>query len=211
MSDLGVIIHKDRADARVPSQPVAPAARVARREVPIDNRPATQGMIWEAVALAEEMIDDRVYPLQAKIAEARAEISRLELALANLRAAFAEMKAKTAELDFVSERLRVEKRGPPGMRGERGRDGPPGKGERGAQGERGLPAPAIAAWEVRPERFEVVPVYSTGERGPPINLLALFQSYDAAVSELEDRDLTEAAQASRAAVERETEASHWAL
>ena len=41
-------------------------------------------------------------------------------------------------------------------------------------------------------------------------LLSLFQAYDAAVSELEDRDLTEAAAASRAVVEREVEASRWA-
>jgi hypothetical protein len=72
-----------------------------------------------------------------------------------------------------------------------------------------LPAPAIAAWEVRPERFEVVPRYSNGEAGPPIALLALFQAFHDATSWLEDADLEQAAQNARAVVEREV-ADHWA-
>jgi hypothetical protein len=86
---------------------------------------------------------------------------------------------------------------PPGVRGERG--------------ERGMPAPMIAAWEPCPERFEIIPVFSTGERGPPIALLSLFQTYDSATSELDDRDIAAAAADAHARAEAELEASRWAM
>jgi hypothetical protein len=45
---------------------------------------------------------------------------------------------------------------------------------------------------------------SDGEVGAVLHLLALFQSYDAATSLIEDRDLTEAAHEARLATEAET-------
>jgi hypothetical protein len=53
--------------------------------------------------------------------------------------------------------------------------------------------------------------FSNGETGPAICLLSLFQAYDAAVAELEDRDIAGAAADSRARAEQELEASRWAL
>jgi hypothetical protein len=86
-----------------------------------------------------------------------------------------------------------------------GRGHPVGAGSQGPAGSRGEPAPTIAAWEPRPERFENVPRFSNGESGPPLNLLSLFQAYNNATSWIEDADLEQAAQASRAAMQAETE------
>jgi hypothetical protein len=47
--------------------------------------------------------------------------------------------------------------------------------------------------------------FSNGEFGPPLNLLSLFQAYNNATSWIEDADLEQAAQASRAAMQAETE------
>jgi predicted NodU family carbamoyl transferase len=55
-----------------------------------------------------------------------------------------------------------------------------------------------------------VPAFSTGERGPAIALLALFQAYDAAVSVIEDREIVAAAQEARTEAERQAEAARWA-
>lgn len=152
--------------------------------------------------------------LEQTAAQFKAQLAKLETENAKLQAQLAEARSKIAELDFVQERLRVENRGPPGVRGERGRDGrdgPPGvRGERGPHGAAGKPAPVIVGWEPRAEAFEVVPVFSGGERGPPICLLALFQAYDSAVSVIEDRDIASAAQEARALAEQEAEASRWA-
>ena len=143
-----------------------------------------------------------------------AKVAELELALSKVQTQLATVAGENEALKLIVEHARASQRGEAGaqgLRGAPGRDGPRGeRGNRGAEGRPGAPAPAIAAWEVRPERFEVVPRYSNGEAGPPICLLPLFQSYDAAVSEIEDRDLAEAAAASREVIERETERAHWA-
>jgi hypothetical protein len=86
-----------------------------------------------------------------------------------------------------------------------GRGHPVSAGSQGPAGPRGEPAPTIAAWEPRPERFEIVPRFSNSESGPPLNLLSLFQAYNNATSRIEDADLEQAAQASRAAMQAETE------
>jgi hypothetical protein len=44
-----------------------------------------------------------------------------------------------------------------------------------------------------------------------LNLLELFQSYDRAVSQIEDHDLVEAAHQARVENERQIEASRWAM
>jgi hypothetical protein len=36
----------------------------------------------------------------------------------------------------------------------------------------------IAAWEPRVEQFQLVPVYTTGEKGVPISLRPFFEQYD---------------------------------
>jgi hypothetical protein len=56
-----------------------------------------------------------------------------------------------------------------------GRGHPVGAGSQGPAGPRGEPAPTIAAWEPRPERFEIVPRFSNGESCPPLNLLSCFK------------------------------------
>jgi hypothetical protein len=172
---------------------------------------ATMGDVCEALDAAIATGLDGESALREKIAEARSQIARLELENAQLRASFAELRAKVNELSFVQERLQIDRRGRPGVGGPRGADGPRGEvGQRGEKGEPGRPAPVVVGWETRPDAFEVVPIYSDGERGPPINLLALFQAYHSATEWLEDADLEQAAAASRAEAERQAEASRWA-
>ena len=60
-----------------------------------------------------------------------------------------------------------------------------------------MSAPRVAGWEPDTDAFTVTPVDSTGARGTPIHLLALFQAYDAAVSEIEDRDIADASRVAR--------------
>ena len=190
-----------------------------------EDAEAVAGLLTSEVTAASDLKDpvirliveghNAVFDALAQTAaQLKAGLAGLETENARLRAQLAEARSKIAELDFVVERLKVENKGPPGVKGERGRDGHDGgpgpRGERGQRGAAGRPAPVITAWEVRPEAFEIVPVFSTGERGPAISLLALFQAYDSATALLEDRDLTEAAQEARALAEREAEASRWA-
>ena len=65
--------------------------------------------------------------------------------VAKLTAQVAIAQSKVSELSFVSERLRVENKGPPGVAGPMGRDGREGargeRGERGAEANRGGPRP----------------------------------------------------------------------
>jgi hypothetical protein len=173
--------------------------------------PATLGDIAEALDCAIGIDSDGDSLLRARIGELRSEIARLQVENAKLSASVAEVRSKLHEVSFVQERLQIERRGPPGAAGPRGADGPAGvRGERGERGERGAAAPAIAAWDIRPEAFTVIPTYSDGSRGPPICLLSMFQTYDAAVSDLDDRDIASAAADARRAAEQELEASRWA-
>jgi hypothetical protein len=59
------------------------------------------------------------------------------------------------------------------------------------------------------QRFSITPVYESGQQGPALNLLSLFEAYHNAASDLEDADLEQAAADSRAMVEREV-SNHWA-
>ena len=109
-----------------------------------------------------------------------------------MRALVAELKSKVDTLTFISERLRVENAGPIGPQGPMGRDGHDGgprpRGERGGQGERGPAAVAITAWEPRPDRFELVPVYADGSRGVPASLRSLFEHYNSATEAEDEAD-----------------------
>ena len=85
-------------------------------------------------------------------------------------------------MSFVSERLRVENKGPVGPRGTMGRDGregrPGARGERGERGETGSAAPMIVGWRIDSERYLVTPQYSDGSSGPPLNLSAFVSDDD---------------------------------
>jgi hypothetical protein len=228
------VIFKVRAEARVESTPLPPDHPARRKPLglepgagssePIADEPAalapgapsvgaglsaaaraspaSMEHVIEAADTAIAIAMDGEAVLKARIGELRGEVSEL-------KAALIEARHEVRELKLIQESLRISTRGESGRDGARGvpgRDGQQGPiGPRGERGERGLPAPRISAWEAHPERFEVVPVFSTGERGPAI---ALFQAYDSAVSELEDRDLASAAADSRARTEQEV-ASHW--
>jgi hypothetical protein len=172
--------------------------------------PATMADVAEALDTAIGINWDGDTLTRARIGELQGEVSEL-------KAALIEARHEVRELKLIQESLRISTRGESGRDGARGvpgRDGRDGvgiAGPRGERGERGLPAPRISAWEAHPERFEIVPVFSTGERGPAIALLGLFQAYDSAVQELEDRDIAGAAADARQAAEAEVEASRWAM
>ena len=240
MSDP-VIVFKTKESARVEPAPLPPDRPRRRKALglapgvgpsePIADEPAfvsgvpsvAAGLSAETLARAATMADV-AEALDAAVAinldgdgALRARIGELRNQASELKAALVETRHEVRELKLVQESLRISTRGESGRDGARGvpgRDGRDGvglAGPRGERGERGLPAPRISAWEAHPERFEVVPVFSTGERGPPIALLSLFQAYDAAVQELEDRDIVAAAADARQAAEAEVEASRWVM
>jgi len=47
---------------------------------------------------------------------------------------------------------------------------------------------AITAWEPRPDRFELVPVYADGSRGVPASLRSLFEHYNSATEAEDEAD-----------------------
>lgn len=151
---------------------------------------------------AGDDLRDRLRAVRKEIADGqgalRAEIAELKLALTEARCEVREMKA-------IQESARIASRGEAGPMGVRGIPGPPGEGRTGPAGPPGRDAVAVVAWDVDSARFVITPCHSDGTRGVPLNLLGLFQSYDSAVSEIEDRDLSEAAAASRARTEDEAE------
>jgi hypothetical protein len=103
----------------------------------------------------------------------RSEIAELRLALTEARCEIREMRA-------IQESARIASRGEAGLAGPRGIPGSQGPiGPRGEPGPQGEPAAMIAAWEPRVEQFQIVPVLSSGERGPPISLRPFFEMYDA--------------------------------
>ena len=96
------------------------------------------GTALAAVFDGDDAVLDRVRELKAEVAKAHGVIREFQLERERDRATIAELKAKVSELDFVVERLKVENRGPPGVKGERGRDG--ADGARGERGEAGVKA-----------------------------------------------------------------------
>jgi hypothetical protein len=172
---------------------------------------ATVGMAYFCLNTAASLTESLSQKVKARIGEVRSEVARIELENAQLRASVAELKAKVGELTFVSERLRIEARGPAGERRPMGRDGPPGpRGERGSQGERGQAAPVVIEWRPDPEAFTIQAILSDGSAGPMIALRSLFESYHSATSWIEDADIVQAAHEARVENERQIEASCWA-
>jgi hypothetical protein len=232
-----LVVFKTRADARVAPKSELPPGHPARRPLglapgggsgaPAADEPAALAPgapTWtpqpgvpamrDDLAMAMDVIRDIAEALVEAQDRAKAKFDTMQASFDNQIGA---LKNENQALRLILENLRITQRGERGIDGDRGppgRDGRDGVGQigpRGERGERGLPAPRISAWEPYPERFEIVPVLSTGERGPAIALLALFQAYDAAVQELEDRDIVSAAADSRARNEAETERANWAM
>jgi hypothetical protein len=139
------------------------------------------------------------------IKKLRADISELRLENARMAAKLAEATSKVSELSFVSERLRVEARGPAGERGERGRDGADGRrGEPGLRGERGEPgkaAPTIAGWSVDTDNFTAVAILSDGQTSGLLRLRPLFEAFADALNDADDVADADADRAQRAELE----------
>ena len=137
----------------------------------------------------------------------RVKVAGLQAENAQMRATLAELNAKVSELTFVSERLRVENKGPPGTRGERGRDGRDGpRGETGLQGEkgeRGAPAPLVVGWDVAADDYAITPLMSDGSRGPMLHVRGIFETYDASADAANAAEQADADAVERAHVERE--------
>ena len=125
------------------------------------------------------------------------------------------MQNENAALRLILENLRITQRGERGVDGDRGppgRDGRDGQGligPRGEAGPKGEPAPRLATWIVDEDRFTVTPILGDGSSGASLSLLGLFESYDRAVSQIDDHDLVHAAQEARLAAKAETEHARW--
>jgi hypothetical protein len=65
------------------------------------------------------------------------------------------------------------KAGPTGRRGDRGERGP-----RGEKGDPALPAREYTSWKIDRENYRVVPEFSDGSLGVPIDIRSLFERYD---------------------------------
>jgi hypothetical protein len=118
--------------------------------------------------------------LATEVAGLRSEVMQLKVANAELKANLAEARAKSDQTAFVVERLRVENRGPPGPQGLMGRDGRDGKqgppGPKGSRGQRGF---EIVEWKVDVAAYHATPQFYDGSEGPRLNLLPLFERYNA--------------------------------
>jgi hypothetical protein len=141
-----------------------------------------------------------------------ARIVKLELENARDKATIAELRSKLHEVDFIVERLRVENKGPPGVKGDRGRDGRDmtGPGARGERGPPGPPAPRIVSWEISDSDFVAYPLLSTGQKGPGLHLRGMFEVYNEQVNDTDAAAEIDAAARSREAARRELAAKDWA-
>jgi hypothetical protein len=229
VNDMTSVIRKFNADALIPPERAAPprdgkrgslrfwpvvdeqdddpelsTASVFPRPPDLDEETrdtvATVGMVCDVLDGAVAITDERVGPLRVKVAG-------LQTENAQLRGALAELKSKVAELDFVTERLRIENKGPPGLRGERGRDGRDGprgeRGDRGERGEQGKAAPTITGWQIDEATFTATPVLGTGSLGAPLRLQGLFEHYRECDELTDTVEEDEAASAGRVQIERE--------
>ena len=136
----------------------------------------------------------------------RDELAELKLENARARALVAELKSQVSELAFVSERLRIEARGPAGERGPMGRDGRDGaQGPQGPKGSRGQRGFETTGWLVNEAEYCITPLFYDNSQGPTLNLRGLFEQFN---RDTEDDDVafeSERAALSRAAVELEAE------
>jgi hypothetical protein len=226
MTVAPTMIVKDRPNARVSATPEPPPNRQRkRRQLGLRPAPgASDDVAHEANPASEAGVGEYEDPTVALIVQSNALLVDLvedqrrhfESKLPGLGNTIDALKNENQALKLILENLRITQRGERGIDGDRGppgrdgRDGAPGAlGPRGDKGAKGDPAPRLATWSVDAERFTVTPVFGDASSGAALNLLELFQSYDRAVSEIEDRDLVEAAHAARIESERQAEASRW--
>jgi hypothetical protein len=226
MTQEPTVIYKAKRDAGPRAAPPPPSK--ARRRRPLGLAPggaASDDPVHEARGEPLDMDDQGGDPVIALVSQSgellvqliEAQRRHFEGKLGGLANTIGALQNENQALRLILENLRITQRGERGIDGDRGppgrdgRDGAPGAvGPRGDKGAKGDPVPRLATWSVDAERFTVTPVFGDGSSGAALNLLELFQSYDRAVSEIEDHDLVEAARASRAVTEAETEASRWA-
>ena len=172
------------------------------------NQPADVGLVYVSLNAAVSASEKSHQKLKTKVAELETEIARLT-------AQVAIAQAKVGELSFVSERLRIEGKGPPGERGPMGRDGREGahgeRGARGAEGKQGRPAPNIVAWTLDEQAFTATPLLSDGRKGAVLHLMPLFQSYTEQMEASDAAEEHDVVQAQRAVIEREAEARRLGL
>jgi hypothetical protein len=120
------------------------------------------------------------------------------------------VKSKVNELDFVVERLKIDRRGPPGLPGPMGRDGRDGVGKigpAGPVGPKGEAAPVVSTWDVDERAFMCTPIGGDGKpAGATLHLHGLFSSFSEALDDADVAEEIDAAASSRAVVEREAEA-----
>lgn len=213
---LDALVRSDALDAirkRKPLNPVLdgeelpPPASVPQLDEAMLEAPATVELVMECLNGAAEITETLGRKLESKVAELHAQ-------LVEARHEVRELRHEISALRVIQEAQREKDRGERGERGPRGIPGAPGacgkqgvRGEKGAKGERG---PTITGWEVDEDHFIARPVMSSGGHGPALNLRGLFEAYDNAVSESEDRDLINAAEDSRREAARQTQAAHWA-
>jgi hypothetical protein len=177
---------------------------------PVTFAESFQGLEIPLTALFDgaDALFDHIKKLRAELVELWG--ARREEA-AELRATIAELWSELSQMRSIQEASRVASRGEEGREGPRGIPGPIGpRGERGKAGEPGAPAREVVAWDIDVDRFAVIPVFSDGSRGVPINLRGLFETYDQQVNDRDDAEMAEAAAASRARLEAEVRAKDWA-
>lgn len=187
-----------------------PVVDIAAIDKDLLNSPVNVHLLYTTLNAAGSISDTVNARAKEREAALQTKIVGLETEIAKLTAKLAEATAKVGELAFVSERLRIENKGPPGVKGDRGRDGHDGpRGEtglRGEKGERGAPAPVIVGWDVREETYEIAPLLSDGSRGAVVRLRPLFEMYDGQAAAADALEEADAAAASREAIKRQTEA-----
>jgi hypothetical protein len=166
-------------------------------------RAATMKDVAEALDAAIAIDGDGDAVLRSMIGGLRGQVSEL-------KAALIEARHEIRELKLVQESLRISTRGESGRDGARGipgRDGLRGEvGPQGPPGPRGEAAAKITAWTIDSDDFAATPVMSDGHDGATLYLRGMFESYNNAVSWIEDADLVEAARRSRAELEAEAAA-----
>ncbi len=212
------VIYKGRANALVSAKP-EPPPNSQRRRRPLGLRPIVEPPEARGEPLDVDAGGDPVIALVSQSGELVIGLiedvrKHFEVRIAKLEARLAEATAKVSELSFISERLRIEARGPAGERGPMGRDGAAGapgpRGERGAKGEPGKAAPTITAWAVDADGFTAAPILSDGSNGATLRLRPLFESFNDQINADDDAAEADAARAQRAEIERDAEASRWA-
>jgi hypothetical protein len=144
------------------------------------------GFVYDVVDLTNGLMTDLHNETVDDIERLADQIKRK---FGELENAIGALKNENQSLRLILENLRITQRGERGVDGDRGppgRDGVGQIGPAGPQGPRGDAASAICGWEPRVEQFQLIPIYASGERGPPASLRSFFEMYDAATNADDD-------------------------